>query len=76
MSHYNETQNTLQPYNRKQRYRGNVQLFTVLPVALASLFIVLLLPRCQHQPPPALVQIIDKNTSNISNSLEWQREVL
>lgn len=47
MSHYKETQNTLQPYNRKQRYRGNVQLFTVLPVALASLFIVLLLPRCQ-----------------------------
>ena len=76
MSHYKETQNTLQPYNRKQRYRVNVQLFTVLPVALASLFIVLLLPRYQHQPPPALVQIIDENTSNTSNSLEWQQEVL
>ena len=76
MSHYNETQNTLQPYNRKQRYRVNVQLFTVLPVALASLFIVLLLPRCQQQPSPAFGQMLDKDTPVPSDSLEWQQEVL
>lgn len=76
MSQYNETQNTLQPYNRKQRYRGNVQLFTALPVALASLFIVLLLPRCQHKPSPTHVQMTDKNVSNTANSLEWHEEVL
>ncbi len=76
MNQYHEIKNTLQLYDSKQRYQGNVQLLIALPISVASLFIVLLIPKCQHQPSPALVQIIDKNIPNTSNSLEWQQEVL
>ena len=55
---------------------GISKLHTALPMAVASLFIVLLLPRCQQQPSPAFGQMLDRDTPVTSDSLEWQQEGL
>ena len=76
MSQYRETQNALhfnyKTYNRKQREEGNGKLFTTLPIAVASLFIVLLIPKCHQAPQQLTAQNFDSSLKNSSHILERQ----
>ena len=50
------------------------KLLAALPISLASLFIVLIIPNCQQSPRQLTADKIDKSLANHSNILEWQEE--
>lgn len=53
--------------------RVNTPLLTALPVSLASIFVVLVIPNCQQTPRQITVEAIDSNIANDLNAPKQQQ---
>ncbi len=62
--------------NCLKAHRISFKLLSALPISLASIFIVLIIPNCQQPPRQLKTERLDSSLANHSNILERQEEVI